>query len=69
MMTKRTTEELRRALGLPEDQPGIVNVLVYRGEVYGVYERYDDAYEAGIKQFGKGAMTFLDAHISRQQIL
>jgi hypothetical protein len=67
-MAKRTREELRRALGLPEDQPGVVNVLVYRGTVYGVYERYDDAYEAGIKQFGESAMSFLDAHISRQRV-
>ena len=67
-MGKRTREELRKALGLPEDQPGVVNVLVYRGEVYGVYERYDDAYEAGIKQFGRSAMSLLDAHISRQQV-
>ncbi len=67
-MAKRTREELRRVLGLPEDQPGVVNVLVYRGTVYGVYERYDDAYEAGIKQFGEGAMAFLEAHITRQQV-
>jgi hypothetical protein len=67
-MAKRTREELRRALGLPEDQPGVVNVLVYRGTVYGVYERYDDAYEAGIKHFGESAMSFLDAHISRQRV-
>lgn len=60
--------ELRKILGLPEDQPGVVNVLVYKNEVYGVYERYDDAYEAAIKQFGEGAMAFLDAHISRQRI-
>jgi len=67
-MAKRTREELRRALGLPEDQPGVVNVLVYRGEVYGVFERYDDAHEAGIKQFGRSAMSLLDVHISRQQV-
>ena len=47
---------------------GVVNVLVYRGEVYGVYERYDDAYEAGIKQFGRSAMSLLEVHITRQQI-
>ena len=67
-MSKSSNEALREALGLPEDQPGVVNVLVYKGTIYGVYERYDDAYEAGIKQFGEGAMAFLDAHISRQQI-
>lgn len=67
-MSKLSSEALRKALGLPEDQPGVVNVLVYRGTVYGVFERYDDAYQAGVKQFGEGAMSFLDAHISRQQI-
>jgi len=67
-MSKLSGEALRKALGLPEDQPGVVNVLVYRGTVYGVYERYDDAYQAGVKQFGEGAMSFLDAHISRQQV-
>lgn len=67
-MGKRTTEELRRALGLPEDQPGVVNVLVYRGTVYGVYERYDDAYEAAIEKFGESAMAFLDANITRIQV-
>lgn len=67
-MAKRPREELRKTLGLPEDQPGVVNVLVYRGTIYGVYERYDDAYEAAIKQFGEGAMSFLDTHISRQQV-
>lgn len=67
-MGKRTQEELRKAMGLPEDQPGVVNVLVYRGEVYGVYERYDDAYEAGIQQFGRSAMSLLDVHITRQKV-
>ena len=67
-MAKLTQEALRKALGLPEDQPGVVNVLCYRGTVYGVYERYDDAYAAAIRQFGEGAMAFLDASIQRQRV-
>jgi hypothetical protein len=67
-MAKFSQEDIRRALGLPEDQPGVVNVLTYRGTVYGVYERWDDAYAAGVKQFSEGAFSFLDASISRQRI-
>lgn len=68
MMAKRTKAELRKVLGLPEDEPGVVNVLVYRGTVYGVYQRYDDAYAAGIEQFGESAMAFLDVSIQRQRV-
>ena len=67
-MAKFTAEALRRALRLPEDEPGVVNVLVYRGTVYGVYNRYDDAYAAGIQQFGEGAMAFLDVNIVRKRV-
>lgn len=67
-MSERSAEALRQALGLPEDQPGVVNVLVYRGTVYGVYNRYDDAYAAAIRQFGEGAMAFLDANIVRKRV-
>lgn len=67
-MAKLTLEALRKALGLPEDQPGVVNVLTYKGTVYGVYERYDDAYTAAIKQFGQSAMAFLDVSVSRHRV-
>lgn len=67
-MSKRSKEALREALGLPKDEPGVVNVLVYKGTVYGVYERYDDAYAAGIEQFGEGAMAFLDVNIVRKRV-
>lgn len=67
-MSKRTKEDLRKALGLPEDEPGVVNVLIYRGTVYGVFHHYDDAYTAAIERFGEGAMAFLDATILRQRV-
>lgn len=67
-MAKFTAEALRKALGLPEDQPGVVNVLCYRGTVYGVYHKYDDAYAAGIRQFGDAAMAFLDVNIVRKRV-
>lgn len=67
-MATTSREALRKALGLPEDQPGVVNVLTYKGTVYGVYNRYDDAYAAAIKEFGEGAMAFLDASIQRQRV-
>ena len=67
-MGKLRGQALRTALGLPEDEPGVVNVLVYRGTVYGVYQRYDDAYAAGIEKFGEGAMAFLDVSIQRQRV-
>lgn len=67
-MGKRTAEALREALGLPKDEPGVVNVLIYRGTVYGVFHRYDDAYATGIERFGEGAMAFLDATILRQRV-
>ena len=67
-MAKRTREELRKALGLPEDQPGVVNVLTYKGTVYGVYHRHEDAYAEGIGMFGAGAMAFLDVRIVRQRV-
>lgn len=67
-MAKRTIEELRKMLGLPEDEPGVVNVLLYKGTVYGVYHKYDDAYAAGIEKFGESAMAFLDTNIVRQRV-
>ena len=67
-MAKRTSEELRALFGLPENEPGVVNVLLYKGTVYGVYHKYDDAYAAGIKKFGESAMAFLDTTITRQRV-
>lgn len=61
-------QALKQALGLPDDEPGVVNVLVYKGTVYGVYHRYDDAHAALIEKFGWGASAFLDATITRQQV-
>ena len=67
-MAKRTREELRKMFGLPEDEPGVVNVLLYKGTVYGVYHKHDDAYAAGVKMFGESAMMFLDTNIVRQRV-
>ena len=67
-MAKRTSEELRKMFGLPEDEPGVVNVLTYKGTVYGVYHKHDDAYAAGIRQFGESAMAFLDVNIVRKRV-
>jgi hypothetical protein len=61
--------DLRTVLGLPDDEPGVVNVLIYRGTVYGVYARRDDAYSEGVRRFGEGAMAFLDCSIVRQKVL
>ena len=67
-MAKISQEDLRRALNLPEDEPGVVHVLTYKGTVYGVYHKHDDAYAAGIKMFGESAMAFLDTNIVRQRV-
>lgn len=67
-MDKRSRVELRKILGLPEDEPGVVNVLCYKGTVYGVYQSYDDAYAVAIKKFGEGAVAFLDASIIRKRV-
>jgi hypothetical protein len=61
--------DLKKLLGLPADEPGVVNVLIYKGTVYGVYARYDDAYKEGVKRFGDSAMAFLDCSIVRQKVL
>lgn len=67
-MAKRSPEALRKALNLPEDEPGVVHVLTYKGTVYGVYHKHDDAYAAGIKKFGESAMAFLDTYIVRKRV-
>lgn len=67
-MGKKTKEDLRGVLGLPEDEPGVVNVLCYRGTIYGVYHKHDDAYAAGIRMFGESAFSFLDANIIRKRV-
>lgn len=53
---------------IPEDEPGVVNVLLYCGEVYGVYNRREDAYNAALKKFGHGALDTLTATVRRIKV-
>ena len=62
------SEALRAALGLPQDEPGMVNVVSYKGTVYGVYNRYDDAYRVATEKFGWSALAFCDANITRMRV-
>jgi hypothetical protein len=68
-MVKPEKSRIAELLKLPGDEPGVVNILIYKGTVYGVYARYDDAYAEGVKRFGEGAMAFLDCSIVRQKVL
>lgn len=51
-----------------QDEPGTVNIVIYRGTVYGVYARYEDAREFAMFRFGENAVLYLDATILRQKV-
>jgi hypothetical protein len=68
-MVKSKKSQIAELLKLPSDEPGVVNILIYKGTVYGVYARHDDAYAEGVKRFGESAMAFLDGSIVRQKVL
>lgn len=51
-----------------QDEPGMVHVVIYRGTVYGVYARYEDAREFAMFRFGKNAVLCLDVTILRQKV-
>lgn len=50
------------------DEPGTVNIVVYRGTIYGVYYRYEDARTFAHKKFGENALLALDVTILRQKV-
>lgn len=62
------SEALAEVLGLPGDEPSMVNVVTYKGTVYGVYNRYDDAYREATEKFGWSALAFCDANITRMKV-
>lgn len=62
------SEALAEVLGLPAEEPGMVNVVTYKGTVYGVYNRYDDAYRVATEKFGWSALAFCDASITRMKV-
>lgn len=52
-----------------QDEPGMVYVVIYRGTVYGVFARYEDARREAVHRFGKNAVLYLDATILHQKVL
>jgi hypothetical protein len=68
-MFKSKRSRIAELLKLPGDERGVVNILIYKGTVYGVYARHNDAYAEGVKRFGESAMAFLDCSIVRQKVL
>ncbi len=51
-----------------QDEPGTVNIVVYKGTIYGVYYRYEDARTYAHKKFGENALLSLDVTILRQKV-
>ena len=61
--------EVDRIIALENrDEPGNVNIVVYKGTIYGVYYRYEDAREFAEQKFGRNAMMALDVTILRQKV-
>ena len=52
----------------PNDQPDTVQVLLYKGTIWGVFATYDDAYHAAVSYFGDSAIMALDVTILSQKI-
>jgi len=50
------------------DEPGTVNIVVYKGTIYGVYYRREDARTFAVKKFGETAMMAPDVTILRQKV-
>jgi len=61
-------DQIAEVLGLPKDEPGTVNIMVYRGTVYGVYDQYEKARQAANQRFGENALLCLDVSILRQKV-
>ena len=61
-------EQLAEMLKLPKDEPGMVSIVIYKGTVYGVYHRYEDARRFAEQKFGESALMALDVTILRQRV-
>ena len=51
-----------------KDEPGTVNIVIYKGTVYGVYHYYEDARAFAEAKFGESAMMALSVSILRQKV-